>query len=78
MLNTSADSPLSSFLICRKFGEHPKESREPHPEHRPRPAEEDGRGHPGDGAGTDGGRQGGGKGLELGQCSAALLLLFSA
>ena len=23
MLNTSADSPLSSFLICRKFGEHP-------------------------------------------------------
>ena len=48
-------------------GHHAQKGGHPHPEHRPRPAVEDGGGHPGDGAGADGGGQGGGQGLEPGE-----------
>lgn len=48
-------------------GHHAQKGGHPHPEHRPRPAVEDGGSHPGDGAGADGGGQGGGQGLELGK-----------
>ena len=48
-------------------GHHAQKGGHPHPEHRPRPAVEDGSSHPGDGASANGGGQGGGQGLELGK-----------
>ena len=49
-----------------KFGGHAQKAADPHPEHRPGPAQADGPGDPDDVAGAHGGRQGGAKGLEGG------------
>ncbi len=54
------------------FGRHPDQGADPHPEDRSRAAEVDGRGHPGDVAGADGGRQGGGQRLERGDIPLGL------
>ena len=51
--------------VFGKAGHHAEEGHDPHPEHRPRPAAEDGRCHPHDVAGADGGRQRGAQALEL-------------
>ena len=48
-------------------GHHTQKGGDPHPEHCPWAAIEDGGGHPGDASGADGGGQGGGEGLELGK-----------
>ena len=48
-----------------KGGGGPQQGRDPHPEHRPRPAGKDGGGHPHKVAGADGGRQRGAQALEL-------------
>ena len=49
---------------------HSQQGGHPHPEHRPRPSQVDGHGHPGDAARADGGGQGGGQGLEGGDAAA--------
>ncbi len=58
-----------------ELGGHSHQRGAPHPEQRARAAEEDRRGHPGDVAGTDGGRQAGHQRLERADLAAALVIL---
>lgn len=55
-----------SQQLLHAAGGHAQQRGDPHPEHRPRAAQIDGRRHPGDTAGADGGGQGGAQGLEGG------------
>ena len=52
--------------LLHTAGGHAQQRGDPHPEYRTGAAQIDGRGHPGDTAGADGGGQGGAQGLEGG------------
>ena len=67
---------LQGQYDLRKFGEHPKESREPHPEHRPRPSGEDSPGDTGDVASAHGAGQSSGHCLKGGEVLGILVPLL--